>query len=231
MTPPQRIAIYDLDRTITSVPTWTLFLLYAARRSAPWRLALVPLLPLLALGKAAGAYDRDRLKELMHRTMLGPLLSAPRVEAITAAFADMMVARHLRPGARAQIAADRAEGRRIVIATASHAFVAAPIAQRLGIAELIATQARRDEAGNLLHRLAGPNRYAGAKHRAVLAWLVERGIERGEATIRFYSDDVSDAETLAWADEPVAVNPGKALRRLADANGWPVRDWGTPRTR
>lgn len=228
---PTRLAIYDLDRTITSVPTWTFFLLHAARGAAPWRLALVPLLPLAALGKSLGLYDRDRLKELMHRTMLGARTTPARVDAVADAFAATMVARHIRPGALAQIAADRADGRRIVIATASHAFVAGAIARRLRIDDLIATQARRDDAGNLLHRLAGANCYAGAKHAAIVGWLRAAAIERGDATIRFYSDDVSDRATLEWADEPVAVNPGAALRRLATARGWPIRDWGTPRNR
>ncbi|RZM06196.1 MAG: GTP--adenosylcobinamide-phosphate guanylyltransferase, partial [Sphingomonas sp.] len=40
-------------------------------RKRPWRLALVPLLPMLALAKSIGLFDRDRLKALMHRTMLG----------------------------------------------------------------------------------------------------------------------------------------------------------------
>ncbi|WP_445190986.1 HAD family hydrolase [Sphingomonas sp. Tas61C01] len=229
MSPPRAIAIYDLDRTITSVPTWTFFLLFAARRLAPWRLALVPLLPLQALAKTIGLIDRDRLKELMHRTMLGPRLPAARIEATAAAFADLMIARHIRPGALAQIAADRRDGYRIVIATASHAFVAAPIAERLGIDDLIATRARYDAAGHLLHTLDGPNRYAGAKHAAVLAWL--SAADRDAATVRFYSDDVSDAATLGWADEPVAVNPSPPLRRLAAAKGWPIRDWGVARSR
>lgn len=230
MTPPARVrlAIYDLDRTITSVPTWTLFLLFAARRIAPWRLSLLPLLPLAALGKEVRLYDRDRLKELMHRTMLGARTTQARVDAVADAFADLMIARHIRPGALAQIAADRAEGRRIVIATASHAFVAEAIARRLGIADLIATRARRDAAGDLLHRLDGANCHGDAKHAAIRRWLADHAIERGDAAIRFYTDDVSDRATLDWVDEPVAVNPGRALRRLATANGWPIRDWGTP---
>lgn len=220
------VSIYDLDRTITSVPTWSFFLLFAARRIAPWRLLLAPMLPFLAAGKAIGLFSRDRLKELMHRTMLGARVPPAALAAVTEDFADRMVARHIRPGALAQIAADRAEGRRLVIATASHAFVAAPIAKRLGIDDLVATRARYDDAGNLLHRLAGANCFGGAKHAALLRWLAEAGIERGGVSIRFYSDDISDIATLGWADEPVAVNPGAALRRLAVANGWPVRDWG-----
>ena len=40
--PPFRAAIYDLDRTVLRTPTFTLFLLWAAWREAPWRLLLLP---------------------------------------------------------------------------------------------------------------------------------------------------------------------------------------------
>ena len=43
--------------------------------------------------------------------------------------------------------------------------------------------------------------------------------------IRFYSDHVSDAPVLEWADEPVAVNAHGPLRTLAKARGWPIVDW------
>ena len=46
--PPLRVAIYDLDRTVVRTPTFTLFLLWAAWREAPWRLLLLPALAALA---------------------------------------------------------------------------------------------------------------------------------------------------------------------------------------
>ena len=60
----------------------------------------------------------------------------------------------------------------------------------------------------------------------VRGWLAAEGIARTDAHIRFYSDHVSDAPVLEWADEPFAVNPSGALRRLAGKRGWPVLDWG-----
>lgn len=225
------ISIYDLDRTITSIPTWTYFLVRSACRAAPWRLLLLPALPIAALGKKMRLYDRGRLKELMHALMLGRRLASAQVEASAEAFADVMVQRHMRPGALAQIAADRNEGRRIVIATASHAFVARAIARRLGVDDLIATQARRDDQGNLLNMLDGPNRYGDAKHAAVLQWMMDMRLERSRVSVRFYTDDASDAVTLRWADEAVAVNPNRALRRLAARESWRVVDWGRQRRR
>jgi phosphoserine phosphatase len=43
--------------------------------------------------------------------------------------------------------------------------------------------------------------------------------------VRAYSDHVSDAPLLEWADEPFAVNAHGPLRKLADMRGWPQLDW------
>src|SRR3546814_17426295 len=59
-----RIAIYDLDRTVLRKPTFTLFLLWAAWRAAPWRLLLLPALAGLGLGHALRLYGRDRFQQI-----------------------------------------------------------------------------------------------------------------------------------------------------------------------
>lgn len=225
-TPLSRLAIYDLDRTITSLPTWTPFLLFAARRLHPARLALLPAVALSAGWRAVGGMNRDRLKETMHGLLLGRSLSPEKLARVSADFADWIVQDHVRPGARAQIAADRAEGRRIVIATAAHRFYARPIAERLGITDVIATEAMRDAKGWTLPTLRGPNCYGAAKHTMIADWLARTGIDRKAAHIRFYSDHATDQPTFDWVDEQVAVNPHARLRDLAAERGWPVVDWG-----
>lgn len=225
-TPSARIAIYDLDRTITSLPTWTPFLLFASRRLQPARLALLPAVAAGAGWRALGGMDRNRLKQVMHRLLLGPAIPAARLAAVSDAFADWIVDRHLRPGAGAQLAADRAEGRRIVIASAAHRFYAEPIARRLGADVLLATEARRDRAGRILPDLDGANCYGDAKHAMITGWFARTGFARAATHIRFYSDHASDRPTFDWVDEPVAVNPHAKLRRLASDRGWRIVDWG-----
>lgn len=220
--PRVRISVYDLDRTITSLPTWTPFLLHAARTMAPWRLALIPLVGIAALGHR----DRDRRKQAMHRLMLGSAVDPDVATALAEDFAERLIRDHIRPGAHAQMAADRADGRRIVIATAAHAFYARAIADRLGVADLVATRADRDAAGDITPRLNGPNCYGMAKQAMLERWLADAGIDRASAHIRVHSDHVSDVPSFEWADEPVAVNPHARLRKLAAARGWPVVDWG-----
>lgn len=218
-----RLAIYDLDRTITAIPTWTPFLLHAARTRAPWRLAFAPVVLGAMLGYRAGLIERRTLKQVMHRLLIGTL-SAEQAAATAQSFADSF-ARHIRPGARTQIAADRAAGYRIVVASAAHRFYASRIAAALGIDDVIATEAERDADGRVTPRIAGDNCYGPAKRAMIEDWMAREHIARADAHVRFYSDHVTDEPTFAWADDAIAVNPHAKLRALATARGWPIVDW------
>jgi phosphoserine phosphatase len=81
------------------------------------------------------------------------------------------------------------------------------------------------EGGVLRARIAGENCYGAAKLRMIEAWLAAQGIARADAVVRFYSDHVSDAPSLQWADVGIATNPHRRLRTLAHARGWAVEDW------
>jgi HAD superfamily phosphoserine phosphatase-like hydrolase len=128
-------------------------------------------------------------------------------------------------GAREQIAADRAAGYRLVMATASYRFYASAIAERLGFDDVIATESEFDESGWLGAKMMGENVYGPAKLRAIEAWLTGRKIDRKQAHVRFYSDHVSDAPALEWADEAFAVNAHGPLKALAKKRGWTIVDW------
>jgi len=218
-----RLAIYDMDKTITRRATWTPFLdIYA--RSRPWDGLGLSAAPAPVVLYALRLIDRARLKELTQRFVMGRRAQIETVEQIAERFAAQVVATGIYAGARDRIAADRDAGYRIVIATASYDFYVRPIAAGLGIRDVIATPSTI--AGDrMLPRIAGENCYAAAKLRMIEAWMAREGIARAEAHVRFYSDHVSDVPTLAWADEPFAVNPHAKLRALARARGWPILDW------
>lgn len=220
-----RIALYDMDKTITRSPTWTPFVLGYAARHAPWRLALLPVAGLLLLAYAARTVDRVRLKEAMHWLMIGPRTDPAHLARAAGRFAARIAARGMFADALAQIAADRAAGYRIVLATASPHFYVDAIARALGVADVVATAAQTDAAGRILWRIDGQNCYGPAKRVAVEAWLARAGVARRGAHIRFYSDHESDAPTLDWADEGVVVNANAALRALAAARGWRALVW------
>lgn len=222
--PPHRLAIYDLDKTITYAPTWTSFLLRTAIADTPWRLVLLPLAGAATLGYALKLVDRARLKEITHGLLLGRSALRERMARAAARFADHVVATGVFAGARAQIEADRAAGYRIVMATASYRFYARAIADRLGFEAVIGTHADRVER-RIVSRISGSNCYGPAKLRMIEAWMKREGIARGEAEVRFYSDHVSDAPTLAWADAAFAVHPHGPLRAMAQERGWTVLAW------
>jgi HAD superfamily hydrolase (TIGR01490 family) len=219
------LAIYDMDRTVTRRPTYASFLIHAASRLAPWRLVLLPAVAVATLAYGLKLIDRGRLKEASYTLLIGRGIAPERLEPVVESFAERQVATNIMPGARASIAADKAAGRRLVMATASYRLYAAAIAQKLGFDDVVATDTKSDDKGRILARIDGRNCYGVAKLDMIEAWLQREGLEREAVHIRFYSDHVSDAPVHHWSDEPVAANPHDRLMRLAEAEGWEVLDW------
>lgn len=69
--------------------------------------------------------------------------------------------------------------------------------------------------GRLVRRLDGP-----AKAEAVTALALDEGIDLGESSA--YSDSASDVPFLEVVGHPVAVNPDRRLRRVAEERDWRV---------
>ncbi|MFA7440819.1 MAG: HAD-IB family hydrolase [Sphingomonadaceae bacterium] len=218
------LSIFDVDRTLTRLPTYSAFLLFAARRLAPWRLALLPVLAPTAAGYALKLVDRRQMKETMHRLMLGRRLPCARARAIATAFVDQLVENGLYREGQALIARERAAGRRIVLATAAPELYVRSLAERLGVEDVIAT-AGTWRAGCLTPAIDGLNCYGAAKQAMLATWLAGNGLSRETCHMRFYSDHASDLPTFEWVDEPVAVNPSRRLYAIARERGWPAVDW------
>jgi len=224
-----QLAIYDMDRTVTRAATYTPFLVHAALKLAPWRLALMPIVAMTMLAYVARLIDRGRLKEINYGLLIGRGIAPEKLEPVIESFADKQLATNILPGARASIAADKAAGRRLVLATASYRLYAAAIAKRLGFDDVIATETQIDPKGRIVARIDGANCYGRAKLDMIEAWLQREGLARDTLHIRFYSDHVSDHHVHRWADEAVAANAHRRLTRLAEAEGWEVVDWSDRR--
>lgn len=220
------LAVYDMDRTVTRRPTYTPFLLHCAARRAPWRLLFLPLVLLSMIAYVTRLIDRARLKEINHHLLLGARMHPNELRPLVESFADAQVATNIRPGARDAIARDKAERRRVVLATASYRLYADTIAERLGFDDVIGTGSVIGLDDRVHAKIAGENCYGPAKMRMIADWVDASGLRGTHGHVRFYSDHVSDQPTFEWADEPVAVNPHGKLRRLADERGWTIEDWG-----
>ncbi|MBD3728539.1 MAG: HAD-IB family phosphatase [Sphingomonadales bacterium] len=212
-----RIAIYDLDRTLTRAPTFTPFLHFAAARLAPWRLAFSPVWIVLMLLYKAKLYSRTTLKRMGMKLMTG---SAPlaELERVGEEFASRRIAAGgLMPGALQLLAEDRAAGARLVIATAAFGFYARAFAQALDIPDLIATRwDGRD--------IPGGNCYGAEKLARVQAWMEAQGIDPDDCTIRFVSDSFADAPLLDVADEAIFATGSDSEAARAHSRGWQAAD-------
>ena len=220
------LAVYDMDRTVTIGATYTPFLLHCTIRRAPWRLLFLPIVILSMLAYVVRLIDRAKLKEINHRLLLGAKIHPGDLQPLVDSFADAQLASNIRPGARAAIARDKAQGRRLVLATASYRLYADAIAQRLGFDDVIGTGSVIGLDDRVHAKILGENCYGPAKLRMISDWLDKSGLKEVHGHVRFYSDHVSDAPAFEWSDEPVAVNPHNKLRRLAQQRGWAIEDWG-----
>jgi HAD superfamily hydrolase (TIGR01490 family) len=218
------LAIYDMDRTVTRRATYTPFLLHCALKRAPWRLLFLPVVAFSMLLYVFRIIDRGRLKEVNHALLLGRSIHPDDLMPLVNGFANRTVAHNVRPGALKAIARDKAEGRRVVMATASYRLYAAAIAERLGFDDTIGTNSVIGLDENVRAKIDGENCYGAAKMRMIARWLEHEGLTR--AHVRFYSDHASDVPVFDWADEPVAVNPHDRLLTLARRRGWRIDDWG-----
>ena len=220
-----RLAIYDMDRTVTFSGTYTGFLIHVARAMAPWRLILLPCVALLMLAYVFKLLSRQRLKELNQALMIGFHVERARLMPHVESYADKVLATNLRADAVAQIARDRADGYRLVLATASYRLYVEPIARRLGFDAVIATDHLSQDLRYVRAKIAGENCYDTGKLRMIKAWMAAQAIDRTQTHSRAYSDHVSDAPMLEFADVPIASNPHKPLAKLAAARGWTRVDW------
>ena len=225
MTSPTLIAIYDMDKTITRRATYNGFLIHMAWHKSPWRLLLVPVLPFGLLLYAIKIWDRKRLKQFAQELLIGGKVPREKFARHLERHADLMLGKNVYAEVRHRIAEEKAAGYIHVIATASYRLYVDAIATRLGFDHVIATELATNDSGYVLAQIDGHNCYDAAKLERVQAWMVAQGLSRGDCHIRAYSDHISDAPLLSFADEPFATNPHPPLERLAKARGWPILDW------
>ncbi|WP_397584231.1 HAD-IB family phosphatase [Sphingorhabdus sp.] len=219
------IAIYDLDKTITSRPTFTHFLIFYAQHASPIRLVGLPLWILALIGYRIGLCGRKPLKQFGIQLFIGRKIGADTLTRVVGKFADNVASRGLQPGAVAQLRVDRDRGAFLVLATAASEFYAQAIADLLGFQAVIATRHIMTAHGQITNRILGDNCYADEKLRRIEGWLAQCSIDRKAAHIVFYSDDISDSPTLNFADQAYAVNPSKNFAAAAAKANWGVMDF------
>jgi phosphatidylglycerophosphatase C len=214
----QRLAVFDLDGTLTRGDTFVAFCCGLLARS-PWRWLRVPILLVPVLAFVVRLIDRGGLKGAVLRVLFAGMTRAD-VQSWARQFAQSCVPARLFPQALAAFRAHVAAGDYTVLMSASPDLYVPLIAQVLGANECICTRVRWN-ADRLDGRLAGPN-CRGAEKARILERLRQQ--HPGLPAIG-YGNSGADVAHLARCDEAVYVNAQPRIRGRLEQLGMRCVQW------
>jgi len=153
--------------------------------------------------------------------MLRPLAEHP-LETLSA-WRDQFMKEKIEPiilaKAIALLEKHRTAGDTLLIITATNSFITTPIAKRLGVENLLATDIEVSE-GRYTGRPLGTPCFQQGKVTKLHNWLVATGHDLTDSW--FYTDSRNDLPLLAEVTHPVAVDPDPILAQYATERGWPI---------
>lgn len=125
----------------------------------------------------------------------------------------------LLPAAGELLDRHRAQKHTILIITATNDFVTQPIADKLGIDHLLATEAEIVDQRYTGHT-AGTPCFREGKVARLNQWLAQQGENLENSW--FYSDSHNDLPLLELVHNPVAVDPDQTLAWHAQQKSWKI---------
>jgi phosphatidylglycerophosphatase C len=213
-----RLAVFDLDGTITRRDTLVLYVIGVLKRR-PWRwLGLLRIVP-SALLFLLGRIDHGTLKASLIKSTLGGC-TRPELTAWTERFVPGLVADGLFAQAVRRIEAHREAGDRLILMSASTDLYVPAIGRALGFQEVICTGVEW-EGERLIGNLTTPNRRGPEKARCFEA-LRSRYPDLSTAA---YGNAGSDLDHLRLANEGFLVNGSASAKRRAVSLGVALVRW------
>ena len=159
---------------------------------------------MLALTKG---WDRAQVRQIVRETMLQTM------EPIMYAEALELMELH------------RAAGHRVYLVSASPEEIVLPLADLLGVDGAICSRGEVDEQGCYTGRMAF-YAYGDSKATAMRELAERTGLDLAASSA--YSDSGTDLPMLEAVGRPVAVNPDRALAKVARERGWEIRNFIKP---
>ncbi|MDX2506187.1 MAG: HAD family hydrolase [Gammaproteobacteria bacterium] len=123
------------------------------------------------------------------------------------------------PRAEALLEQHRQKNDFLLIVTATNYFVTAPIAQKLGVDDIIATMPEQIN-NQYTGKVSGTPCFQEGKVERLSQWLQEHDLSLQNS--HFYSDSYNDLPLLLKVTHPVAVDPDEQLEQYALEKNWPV---------
>ena len=172
-----------------------------------------------------GGADHDQMEKM--RQFMSQLCAGWDVQTVTDIVAETLhtiVDPLVYDEAVSLIEEHHAAGRDVIIVSTSGAEMVEPIGQMLGADHVVAT--RMEVADGKYTGKIRFYAYAENKAKAVHDLARKRGYALEDCYA--YSDSITDVTMLEAVGHPYAVNPDKALRKIATDRGWPVLDFVKP---
>lgn len=217
-------AFFDLDKTVIAKSSTLAFSRPFFRNGLINRRAVLKGAYAQFVFAASGA-DADQVERIRaHLAALCTGWDVAQVRAIVEETLHDIVDPLVYAEAAELIAAYKADGRDVVIVSASGAEVVTPIAEMIGATHSIGTRMVEVDGrytGEIDFYCYGENKAAAIKELAA-----ERGYDL--AACHAYSDSITDLPMLEAVGHPTVVNPDKGLRALAAERGWPVLRFDKP---
>jgi HAD superfamily hydrolase (TIGR01490 family) len=211
-------AFFDLDKTVLSRSSTLAFARSFYRYGLISRTAAIrgAIAQAVFSRSGAGHQRMERIRGQVSQLCRG--WPAESVREIVQRDLDTIIVPHLYAEARALVSRHRAAGREIVVVSASGHEVVDPIAAVLGADTVIATQ--MVIANGLYTGDVAFYAYGEGKASRMRELAAERGYRLADCYA--YSDSITDLPMLEAVGYPTAVNPDRALRRVAAERAWPV---------
>ena len=211
-------AFFDLDRTLIRRSS-ALALAPAFRAHGVIgrrQMAKAALWQLLFAARGAGAEAVRRAAEDGLQLLRG--FPVERMRALVRDALEPTLLPLVYPEARALVGEHRARGERTYVVSATLQEIIEPLAADLGFDGALGSLCEVED-GRYTGRVARACHGAG-KADAVRALAARDGIDLEASTA--YSDSHTDLPFLEAVGHPIAVNPDRGLRRVAEERGWPV---------
>lgn len=150
---------------------------------------------------------------------LAPLtrFSLEQLKGLHAEFMQQHIEPIMQKKAEALLRQHREQGDHLLIITATNGFVTRPIAKRLGVNDILATDPEVVD-GRYTGNFVGTPCFQAGKITHLQEWLKHNNHSLSGAY--FYSDSINDLPLLELVDSPIAVDADERLSTIAKERGW-----------
>jgi HAD superfamily hydrolase (TIGR01490 family) len=217
-------AFFDLDKTVIAKSSTLAFSRPFYRGGLVNRRAVLKssYAQFVYLLQGADAEQMDRMREYLKSLCAG--WPVQQVQDIVAETLHDLIDPLVYAEAVALFDEHRKAGRDVVIVSSSGEEVVGPIGEMLGVDRVVATRMVVED-GRYTGEIAF-YAYGEGKAEAMRELAEQHGYDLGASYA--YSDSATDLPMLDAVGHPHAVNPDRALRRLALERGWPVLAFARP---